>query len=529
MNRQAVISIRGQLTAGKLNQALQAAQRLTVAEPDSAEHWLLLSEVQIQPKVSIDALPAVRRALELDPDNERCLAHLASCLLLAGEFSEAQAVATRVLNNDSNNTSADAETLDKLGNVLNGCGELDLAHDCFVRAVDMYPDSPHYLFNLAALQRALGKMKESEACFSRVIAIRPDDSAAHLARSSLRTVSESDNHVEELEDALHRASPNSNAEIRLCFALAKELEDLGDHPRSFSFLRRGSDIRRRRMDYDVDADVEAMAQIAKTFSADRMNTIKSGYETDEPIFILGLPRTGTTLVERIVSSHSNVFAAGELQNFAIELIKIAQRDSGGGRLTREQLIASSAELDYHELGKRYVDSTRPRTGRQARFIDKLPLNFLYTGLIHKALPGARIIHLTRQPMDACYAIYKTLFQQVYPFSYDLTDLGRYYIAYRKLMAHWENVLQDRFLNVSYEGLIENQERVSREIISFCSLEWQEQCLDFQNNRKPTATASASQVRQGIYTSSVERWRYYEFELAPLKELLEGAGLALDHW
>jgi len=525
VNHQAVVSIRTQLNAGRLDHALQNAQRLAKAEPDCAEHWLVLSEVQVQPKVSIDALPAIRHAVDLEPNNDRCLAQLASCLLLAGDFSEAQIIVTQVFKKND----LDAPTLDKLGNVLNGCGELSMAHECFVRAVELQPDAAHYLFNLAALQRAMGKMTESEACFTRIIAMKPNDTAAYLARSSLRTMSTDDNHIDELSACLERVPQNSNSDIRLCFALAKELEDVGDYRRSFGYLRRGSDARRKRMDYQVKSDIKAMDEIRNVFSADAISKIDSSFDNDEPIFILGLPRTGTTLVERIVSSHSDVFAAGELQNFAIELIKMAQEQFVGESFNRQQLIEKSVHLDYHELGQRYLDGTRPRTGKQAHFIDKLPLNYLYTGLIHRSLPRAKIIHLTRHPMDACYAIYKTLFQQVYPFSYDLDDIGRYYVAYRKLMTHWQRVVQGNFLNVSYEGLVENQEDVSREIIKFCGLGWEDACLDFENNKNPTATASASQVRQGIYNSSVGRWKNYEKELSPLRHQLESAGIKIDRW
>ena len=208
---------------------------------------------------------------------------------------------------------------------------------------------------------------------------------------------------------------------------------------------------------------------------------------------------------------------------------MAQQTFAGESLGKLELIKKSSQLNFAELGKAFISSTRPRTGNHRCFIDKMPLNYLYIGLIHLALPRAKIIHLTRHPMDACYAIYKTLFEQAYPFSYDLDDLGRYYIAYRKLMAHWQRTLGEKILTVSYEGLTEDQEGVSREIVEFCGLDWQDACLNFKHNPTPIATASSSQVRQGIYKTSVQRWCCYEKQLSPLRELLTDAGIALEPW
>jgi hypothetical protein len=196
----------------------------------------------------------------------------------------------------------------------------------------------------------------------------------------------------------------------------------------------------------------------------------------------------------------------------------------GNVADKGDLIERAAAMNFRALGEAYLTSVAGYERTRARFIDKTPLNYLYLGLIHLALPGARVIHLRRHPMDSCLAMYRTLFRMGYPFSYDLTDLGRYYLAYHRLMEHWRTVAPGAMLAVDYEAVIENQEAESRRILEYCGLAWQPQCLDFHLNDAPVATASAAQVRQPIYTSSLARWRRYERELAPLAEILVQGGI-----
>jgi hypothetical protein len=252
-----------------------------------------------------------------------------------------------------------------------------------------------------------------------------------------------------------------------------------------------------------------------------------GCQTGEPIFIIGLPRTGTTLAERILASHSEVFAAGELNNFAMRMMQQVRKKTGTQNLSRQALVKKSAELDSKDLGQAYLDSTRPLTGHSPHFVDKMPLNFLYAGLIHMALPQARIIHMVRNPMDSCYAIYKRLFQDAYPWSYDLDEIAAYFLAYRRLMAHWDEAMPGVIYRLAYEDLVTDPENTARELLRFCSLPWQPQCLRFDENKAATTTASASQVRQPVYTSSVQRWRDYKQQLAPLAAKLRDGGIQID--
>jgi hypothetical protein len=237
---------------------------------------------------------------------------------------------------------------------------------------------------------------------------------------------------------------------------------------------------------------------------------------------MGLPRSGTTLIDRILSSHSQVASLGEVNDFAFSLMHCV-----GEVANKLELIERSASADFESLGRRYVDGIRNYPASEICLIDKTPLNYLYLGLIHQALPCAKVIHVRRNPMDSCFGMYRTLFRAGYPFSYDFSDLAKYYIAYSRMMRHWRDVLGDWFMDVSYDSLVDAQEQVSREMIEFCGLEWQEACLEFHRNDAPVATASSAQVRQPVYREALQRWRKYEAQLQPLAGLLRQGGIDIE--
>jgi hypothetical protein len=250
-----------------------------------------------------------------------------------------------------------------------------------------------------------------------------------------------------------------------------------------------------------------------------------GADTDQPVFVLGLPRTGTTLVERILASHSNVISAGELPNFLMQIRRLTR--DGNADAEELEILCRGADLDPQVLGDAYMDSVPVRYKKAARFVDKLPANFLYIGHIRRALPGATIVELKRHPMDACYAMYKTLFNRIYPASYDLEDLARYYIAYRKLVDHWHKCFPGQITTVHYEDVVANQEAQSRRLLDAAGLPWEDEVLAFHKSKSASATASAAQVRSPVYSSSVQLWRRYEKELAPLAERLKDAGIDIS--
>lgn len=395
------------------------------------------------------------------------------------------------------------------------------AERCFARALALEPENPAHLYNHATALIALGRLAEAERALDRVIELAPGDSDAWYNRATLRRQTAQGNHVALIEEQLRRLPASAPGEVALSYALAKELEDLGEHARSFAALKRGADARRRRLAYAIESDVETMRLIGEAFSSDFFARPHRGHDDARPLFVVGLPRSGSTLVDRILSSHPGIGSRGESTDLALALLRTAAPSAN-----KAELVRHSTQLDFRALGERYCKHLSD--GPALRLIDKTPTNFLYLGLIIAALPQARVVHVRRRPMDACYAMYKTLFRSAYPFSYDLQDLGRYWLAYDRLMEHWRGLLPaDRFLEVDYEDLVANQEAVSRRLVAHAGLPWDAACLAFENNNEPTLTASAAQVRQPIYKSSVELWRRYETQLSPLVALLRQAGIAID--
>jgi tetratricopeptide (TPR) repeat protein len=394
---------------------------------------------------------------------------------------------------------------------------------CYARAVELVPSESRYWFNRAAVRRFVGELEGAEGDYDQAIVLDPRDAQAYLNRSELRVQSAERNHLGALQRALAAAPAGWRYEVPLRYALAKEHEDLGDFAAAWQHLSAGTTLRRRNLQYDIRADLATVDWIREAFPVGARFT--GGSASEEPIFIVGMPRTGSTLVDRILGSHSDVFSAGELPDFAAVLVGAVQQRLG--RVPpRQELIAASATLDFTQLGEAYLRRTRPRTGGTRYFTDKMPLNYLYCGIIARALPRAKIIHVTRHPLANCYGMYKVLFDRGYPFSYDLAELADYYLGYRRLMAHWQAALPDRIIEIAYEDLVARSELVTPRLLQSLGLPWQASCLEFHDNPAPVATASAAQVRRPIYTSAVAAWRNYEQQLAPLAARLRAAGVRI---
>lgn len=518
-----VASARRSLNSRKADEAIGIANDLVRRFAAAPDGWALLSEVNLRLGKIPLATQNIKRAIERRPDDAANVAQLARCYTLLQQKHEALDTAKRA----AALRPKDAQTLDAVAAILSLCDEQELALPLAEQAVELAPDNSGYLYNLAAMQRMAAQIELAEKNCDRVIELNPGDYRAYYTRSDLRRQSRENNHVAEMESLLDRDIREWRGELLICFALAKECADLEEHEKSFSYLQRACNLQRAHTDYDVDDDIRTIDKVISLHTREAFTAARVGATSEEPIFVVGLPRTGTTLVERIIGSHSQVFAAGELQDFAAVLVKAVQGTGGRQRLSKENLVKKSLEIDFSALGVAYIESTRPRTGRTPRFIDKLPLNYLYCGLIHAALPNAKIIGLNRNPMDACFAVYRMMFNSAYPFAYDLDDLGKYYVAWRRLMEHWKNELGDALMVVDYEDIVENQERVSRELIEFCGLDWEAACLDFHKNTSASSTASAVQVRQPVYQTSIDRWRHYERQLQPLAEVLRRNGIQVS--
>ncbi len=420
--------------------------------------------------------------------------------------------------------AAQAAAHAELADLWSLLAEYPAAHRSYTRSIELAPGEARHWFNRAAVGCFLGELEAAEADYDRSIALAPGDAQAHLNRSVLRLQTPERNHIAALERALAQSEGRWTREVPLRYALAKEYEDLGEYARSWQHLSAGAALRRRHLQYDPRRDLATVEWIRQAFPAITPGT--PGAMSAEPIFILGMPRTGSTLVDRILGSHTGVFSAGELPDFGAALVAAVGQRRGGG-VSRQELIAAAAGLDFAALGAEYLRRTRPRTGHTPHFTDKLPINYLYCGLITRALPHARIVHVTRGAMPTCYGMFKVLFEQGYPYSYDLTELADQYLGYRRLMGHWNEVLPGRLVEVSYESLVADTAGEAQRLCAALGLPWQPQCLAFEKNPAPVATASAAQVRRPIYPGAVSIWRRYERELAPLAARLEAGGVPLE--
>ena len=423
--------------------------------------------------------------------------------------------------------SAEASVL--AGDACSALGEYAQACLAYDRALALAPERVEGWFNRAAVRRFLGDLDGAEQDYDRCIALQPGDGQAWLNRSELRVQTASRNHIEPLEAALAAGCAGWEQEVPLRYALAKEYEDLGRHGEAWRQFEQAARLRRRHLDYRIDQDVATVDWLIQAFP--RTVPRPAVQEPDRPIFILGMPRTGSTLVDRMVSSHSQVTAAGELPDFSQAVVAAARavlsREGQPATGGRQQLVAASARADFRALGQDYLARAAPNIGVTPRFTDKMPLNYLYCGPIAAALPGARMVHVERHPLATCYGVFKVLFQQGYPFSYDLLEIADYYIAYRRLMDHWQALLTDRILRVAYEELVAGPEDQCRALLQGLALPWEPGCLEFHRNPAPTTTASAAQVRRPIYTSALAQWRHYEAQLQPVRRRLEAAGIRCD--
>lgn len=409
---------------------------------------------------------------------------------------------------------SDVGELDFLGTLLTHCGDPVRAKTYFARAVRLCPTETAIRFNLAAVQRMTGDLEGAEANLDRVIRADPHAAGAHLLRSDMRLQTPDANHVGELEEALRRTHGGEHGRTLLCFALAKELDDLGDYDRAFQYWKCGNDGHRATHRYDVNKDVQMLDAIRLCYDRPSRLSAGSSGPSNAPIFIVGLPRSGTTLVDRIVGACPGVRSAGELR-----AMSIAAFDWMGGKrdylALHQRVSAHRGGSELAPVGRAYLDEARGDAADPYRFTDKMPINFLHIPLILASLPQANIVLLRRDPVDSCFALYRCFLTSPYHYASSLTDLAAYYRAWSRLMDHWADIFGPRITVVCYEDLVVNSGATIRHLKNACRLD-----LD-RGNHTPSAgarnfaTPSAVQVRQPIYSSSVGKWKRYREHLEPL--------------
>lgn len=512
---------RAALARGDFPAAADAARALALAEPRRAAGFFLLGMAAAEAGQVAKALQMLEAAIALGPEAEH-LAQYARLLILLRRDGEAAEAARRVIAMES----ADPLTLDTIGCVFARLGDHEGSIAPFEGAVAGEPDNLSYRYNLAAACGFTGRVAEARAHYEAILADDPGNARVHYALSILSRQTVEANHLYRLNAAL-AAAGRAEDRLRLGYAIAKEHEDLGNAAETFRYLSDANTAHRRTIGYDFAQDAAIFDAIEAAFAGSLHGG--AGVADPAPIFVVGMPRTGTTLVDRILSSHPEVGSAGELQAMPLAVKQAAATRS---RLVIDpETIAASAATDPAAIGAAYLArAMHHRPSGKPRFVDKLPANFLYAGHIARALPQARIVCLRRHPMDTVWSNYKNLFASqsaYYAYSYDLMDIARYYVRFDRMMTLWERLFPGRVLALSYEALVADQEGETRRLLAHCGLGWDPACLAFHENKAAVATPSAAQVRRPINADAVARWRRHEAALAPVAARFEAAGIRID--
>lgn len=505
------------LARGQLEQAGQCCQRALAIQQDLVPAHFLVGLIALEARDRRTAFSAFQSVVALDPDHAAGWAQLAKLYLSEGQVQLADAALreTRRIRPD------DPVVLDLIATTLSQMGEHGAAQAFFARANTRRPNHPPFMLNLANNLVYHGETGRAETIFRDILRLQPDSPQAQWGlASSLRA--RDDSHILEMQALLGRHPDNPRAQAFYFYAIGKEREDLQHWDAAFDAFSAGAAARRATVEYDEAAEEAMFSALDAIYTPEWLAAAGPGNPDPSPIFVLGQPRTGTTLVERIISSHSQVHSAGELQQFGLALRRLSQYQDP--RRFSAELFASASKLDPARLGNLYLQTSSRMRGTTPRFVDKLPQNYLMIPLILAALPNARIVHLVREPMDACFASFKQLFADAYLHSYDLSEMARHHSRYLRLMQLWRERFPGRIHDIHYEATVSELEPNARALLDYLQLPWEEACLQFHRQREAVTTASAVQVREPAHTRSIGRWRRYRQQLQPLREALADSGV-----
>jgi tetratricopeptide (TPR) repeat protein len=505
--------------AGNLAIVSWSSQGLKL-NPEAAEVLFSTANVSYELKRYEEALDSYDRALAIRPDFAHALGNRGNVLFELKRYEEALDSYDRALAIQPDFAQAHHGRATVLSTFQ--LIRYEEALDSYDRALAIQPDFAEAYHGRGNLLRTFGRIKEALPLLEKAVELAPHRGKFVGSLVESKRFVDGDPHLGLIETlARDIGSLSEEDQIYLHFALGKVYADLGQHERSFSHLIEGNRLKRKQIVYDEAAELARLERTRALFTAEVMRKARGcGDPSRVPVFIVGMPRSGTTLVEQILAAHPMVYGAGELSDFKAVLAGLRGSIAARSGLGREEL---------HQIGIRYLQRLRATAPSAERIIDKTLENFRDVGLIHLALPNARIVHVRRDPLDTCISCFSILFMHNYqPFSYDLAELGRYYRAYAALMEHWREVLPlEQILEVQYEELVVNFESLARRIVAYCGLEWDAACLEFHKTKRPVWTASVIQVRQPIYRSSIGRWKAYEDMLRPLSEALEGVSRLTD--
>jgi len=452
------------------------------------------------------------KALKLDPTYSLAWANLAQVFSVTGQLDKAKKSFKNILNMDPKNGLIWAE----YGTVLTKLANYREGRDAYLRALEFKPNSPRVHLSLGHVYKTMGEINASINSYKNTIIQNNLSGEAYWSLANLKTYSFSENEIKDMEETL-KGDMSDIERSQMHFALGKAYEVKKDFDRSFINYYEGNKVKKGLIKYSSDDTSYNTKRILDFFSKENINNLsKSSTNNPDPIFVLGMPRSGSTLVDQIISSHSKVDGTQELPN----IIKIAAELNNDKQNSYPEVLKELNDLKISKLGKDYISETTWARDNAPFFIDKMPNNFIHIGLIKTILPNAKIIDTRRDPMDTCFSCFKQFFARGQLFTYSMEDLGNYYTDYIRAMNHWHKVYGKDIFTVHYDDVINKTEETIRELIDYCNLPFEQECLEFYKSSRPVKTPSAEQVRQPIYKSGLNYWKNYEKHLLPLKKIID---------
>ena len=504
------------LYEGRLLKAEEACRAFLQKNPRHVEGMRLLAEIGVRFSIYDDAEFLLESALTFEPENVQVHKDYINVLRKRQKYKEAHAETLKLYNRDPDEPFFQSQLAIDCMHI----GEFDKALSLFDRILEKLPDDPATLVSRGHALKTHGRRDDAVASYRAAIRARPGLGDAYYGLANLKTYRFTKDEIAMMREQEATGQLPFSHRIQLCFSLGKAFEDEGDYETSFEYYSRGNDLKRIQCRYSSDEmtrELETQAEICNASLFEKQTG--KGCNAPDPIFIVGLPRAGSTLLEQILASHSEVDGTFELPNILAFAHRLRRRGRGKGGPAYPQCLHDLDAEKLRGFGEKFIEDTRIHRKGAPYFIDKMPNNFRHIGLIHLILPNAKIIDARREPMACCFSGFKQLFAEGQEFTYGLEPIGRYYRDYIKLMRHWDDVLPGKVLRVQHEDVLDDLEGQVRRMLDFCGLPFEQSCIDFYKTERSVRTASSEQVRQPITKSGVDQWRRYETFLGPLKEAL----------
>ena len=501
-----------------LNENQIAAARVTLESlaqeaPQNIDVHLILAGIAWDEDRVRDATRHALDAAKMLPDDELLIADVVAALLQFGETVAAR----KALEHPSFQRSREVAAIARAASFRNKLAEHAEALKLIDRAKSLGADGAEFRFSRAMQLVFNGRMTEAEAELDTCLRMPNAPARATLELARLRKQTPERNHLDDLARRMKTVPKDSEAEGAIEFARYKELEDLGRYDEAWDALAHANRIMYARHTHDPVASRRLFERLTEVATPELLKPADIVHEGPQPIFIIGMPRSGTTVVDRLIGNHPEVTLAGELDDFALQM-----RWATDHKATLDETVLDRlARIDYAGLGRRYLDQTQWRANGTRYFTDKLPRNWMLGGLIAKSLPQAKILHLVRDPMDVCFSNFRVMFADAFAHIYDLDALASHYREYRRVMDHWHAAMPGRVLDVVYADLVRDPETTMRRVLDFCGLAWDPACVDLTANESAVATLSTAQVREPIHARAIKEWMRYEKQLAPLAKALAG--------